>query len=1107
MSEVRRTALLSGVAALPRAEGCFLLDGPTAVLKGMLESEDEIRGIVCDAGPLFQSAIDASLDPDVAEALKRNSCTVLRRRTPERRLVEAGRLAAKTEHGAGVAVILNAEVARAVAALERGGEAARPGTILLVVDDPERHRALASLPLLVGLGLAVLEPRNLDTLRLSIQHAARLAQCVAKPVAIIVDEVLLHSRGMLEVAPNREVETLDTAVALRRRRRHGSREDGDILELARPLDLTRTTAMPSPGEREPLGLISTGVASTAVEHLLEELRLTGRVPTAQLQLVHPIDAAPIERMLSRCERVVLLETRPGRLVASILEIAERLRRRGDLVAELTWQHLNDDGSIVLEPSDAARPSILLRKIAHLLKPVRPSLELGADFQLSGAEVPPQDVPPRRGRREHSRLLNMLQRSVVAADRSLRKGDEDHEPLALTINGRKPVGFAGPVRSVEILERHDLLQQIVPMIASHGDRPWVLVISDSANHEELDAARLVRAAVPSDLPDPPTVQHLLFKSESELCSHVMAASRAPAPSILVVRRAAAPGTLRADLEEIDRLGYAQVERFRGAVDVACGVRARDDDVEDRDVESPSEIPANLHVEQDRTQRPGWFQLRIRPLMEVAEVLRSRPPLPLTPVEGERELPTPSLAHATHGAWRVHVAGTRGGEEGAAASAIVLAGVSMGFDVRSVTNPELVGAGRRAWTQVLFTRSLASQRPAARTAGIPYGEADLLLGVDPIESLRALGDDRRLRVASSARTAFVVNTEPLSDQREGSDGSVAATIDALAVELGRGTTDVRPLGSIVERQFGTDRLLDMVLLGVAFQRGLIPVSTQAITAGVGVVEERGFGRSLEAFEFGRQLVAGARRSRASEPVRTPQSVLREVVLERRFSRGSREALRLRDRLQLALDRMPGLTETEAGRTAAIDFLLATAALVRWGNRRVVDVFVETVEETYRRDRGDTGREMTRAIVLVLGEAFLMRDLPYAAAVALSIDHRRRVRRRLGVRTGRGDAFDIAYIVRADLHAFARRIRMQLPAREWLLRVVVGVGRAMPVSIRGRTIDRQRLACVQGGVARAISESGDPVRYRAWCTAFRRLQASVEDGTFHSLTLSEVEEALST
>ena len=111
------------------------------------------------------------------------------------------------------------------------------------------------------------------------------------------------------------------------------------------------------------------------------------------------------------------------------------------------------------------------------------------------------------------------------------------------------------------------------------------------------------------------------------------------------------------------------------------------MEDRNVVSPSEIQGHLEIERDRGKRTGWFQLRVRPLVEFAEVLRNRPPLPLIPVDANRDLPAPTLIHATNGEWRAHVAGTRGAAEGAAACSIILAGVEMGFDVRSLNSPEL------------------------------------------------------------------------------------------------------------------------------------------------------------------------------------------------------------------------------------------------------------------------------------------------------------------------------------------------------------------------------------------------------------------------------------
>ena len=55
------------------------------------------------------------------------------------------------------------------------------------------------------------------------------------------------------------------------RRRRGlprGSDAGDLLRLARRLELNRTYALPSPGERAPLGLIAIGPAYAAAEHLL-----------------------------------------------------------------------------------------------------------------------------------------------------------------------------------------------------------------------------------------------------------------------------------------------------------------------------------------------------------------------------------------------------------------------------------------------------------------------------------------------------------------------------------------------------------------------------------------------------------------------------------------------------------------------------------------------------------------------------------------------------------------------------------------------------------------------------------------------------------------------
>ena len=156
----------------------------------------------------------------------------------------------------------------------------------------------------------------------------------------------------------------------------------------------------------------------------------------------------------------------------------------------------------------------------------------------------------------------------------------------------------------------------------------------------------------------------------------------------------------------------------------------------------------------------------------------------------------------------------------------------------------------------------------------------------------------------------------------------------------------------------------------------------------------------------------------------------------------------------------------------------------------------------DRGDTGRELTRSVILPLAEALLMRDIFYSASVAVGLDHRRKLRRRLGVRTGRGDEMEIVYLLQADLIAFGRRIRSQLPARAWLLRAIAGLGRVVPPRVRGTAAGRRRRALLLEAIQSALEESRDASRYRYWCEHFQRLHEHAVDGTFHTLVAADVE-----
>ncbi len=1097
MIDARRRCPIVDADLFDRAEGRAVVDAAAAILKGALECEVDCAGLVVPPVGLFDRLLAIREDQELAPVLQRHRFTFTSRWTPERRLVEAGRLA---ERGAAIAVIETRDVPRAAAAIARGGDARRRGLVIIAIDEPE---AMPQVPVrrhFTDLDIPVIEPGGLDGLRKAVEHAALLADASSGPAAIVVDESILRTSGVLELRPDRVVPTRDTAAALRRRRAPRPGVDADLDRLVRRLELDQSVAMPSPGEREVLGIVATGVAATTVRHLLEELRLTGRVPSVFVRLVHPVQTAPIERLLARCRTVVVIESRPGLIAPVVLDVAESIRARGEAVAEIGWRRLPGDGGGTFEIGEASRPSRLARRLHPLLRELRPNLDL--TDRLARREA--TDLPNLAGRtpRGGRGLLQIARRATIAADRILRRGGDDLEPRALAINGRSPAGFKGGVRDVEIIERRRLLEEALPVLASRDGRlPWILLLVDEGWVDGLDASRILEATVPVAGDATPRVVPIEARDDAVLRDAIVEAARADRPVVFVVRRRErARGT---DVEEIDRLGYAPIIRVRSRIDDACGVRNVEEPRVDPSLPRPEDVSTVTRLERVRGRLGGRWIVRIARMTEIAEIVRQREPLPAIPVGADVSIPPPAARHRGQGRWRAHVAGVRGTTPGAATSVLVRAGEAMGFDVHVVSGPTIELA---SWSQVLFTRPLRDSGDDTLCPGIPVGEADLVLGVDPLETIRALGADPGLRVADRGRTTLVAQSAVPPDERNPASRDAAARLPSIAaVTCGTGEDRVADVAARVRQQFGQERLLDVVLLGIAFQNGVIPVTAEAMQSAVNAAERGGFGRTAEAFRFGRMLAIERPTERAARPMADPIGRRRrEVLLETRMHRGRDAARWLDDRIDRAMREMPGLLETEPGRRSVDDLLLGLARLFRRGGRPLVDEYLGMLGRIHAKDRGDAGRELTRYAVLLLAEVMLPRDAFSLAIAATGLDHRRRLRRRFAVRRARGDRIERTYVARIDLLGFERHLRIDLPVSPWFLGVVARIGRALPPNWRSDRVSRRRREAVERAIDQAANAADDREAYRMWTARLRDWAAIAADGRLHDLPPARFEAA---
>ena len=1122
---------------LAHHEGWTLYSAAEAVLKGALESD---TGIELIAGPRrgsFVPLLDLAQDEAVSSLLARHGAALLT--TPDaRRAVRLAAQSAASGHDA-FAVVPNDEIDLAMAALhdaasvklDRGGAM---GVIL--EDDPWGSPCTCPRQAARRLDTPCIEPAGVAQLRDSIEHVQRLSRAARLPVTLVVHRWILRSAETLEARPNRVLDPV-AAVVARPRRRARWAEKGDILRVARRLELNRLQSAPNPGELLPVGFIVVGPAADAINHIVHLMRLHGRVPVLQLRMIHPIDDSIVQRMLGRCEEVIVLEPRPGSLQSEILRVAEPMRQRREHVAAITSHDVTDvttDPNRALNPDEALHPSILARKIVPLLHLIRPGLE--PPFV---PDPPPLDPPPPpRGQRLGAGGARALVRQVLAdvdqwlRDRRPTEPRDDSEPTdlvqptTLAIDGNEPEGAVGQrVVTVETWTYRRFLTEGIGSVrqAAWDDRPWMFVVCALDPDDVRDAERLARAAIPSQRSEGVRIE--VADLNDPRLRDVLRAAPAARLSIIILSDGPPPRFDIAGLEEawaeIDHLGYEPRQRIVHSADAACAIR--------RAAESPQPQTAlQSGVSRLRTQvtvgpvprsRRGGvrLRLRVRPLFEAVEVVRDRPPVSAWHNVGHGRLELPRPVHSHEGVWRAHLGGLRGDVPGVAARVLCEAGRIMGYQVRSLYDPTPIGPGRRAWTQVLFTRPHKDKGPLPITGRIPYGEADLLLGLDTDETLRAVDPGGALRVANLDRTYVVANVGPFADEADTSaaGAQAAAVLRAVSRDEPRLLDDI---ATVARSVFHTDRVTDLVLVGAAFQLGLIPLSHEAIDIAVQRIETHGFGRSREAFRFGR-LLAVDRRILARPHLTESDDVdraIRRTRLLLRCGRTTRQGLGGRSRrgggpwsgldveqfatfMKRTLDGMPGLSETDAGRQAQRDLIVALHRCLLWGGPEYARRYADLVTSLYRADRGETGRAMTRYAILPLAEAMLIRDPVYIATVAMSPGHRRRARRWLNVKLARGDRLERRFLTRLELGGFGRRLRLELRTSDWVAWGAAMARHGIPQNWRGTTRERGIRDLVIDVVEQATHTGKGG--YERSCELMQRLHDRAVNDGLRGMAISEL------
>lgn len=399
----------------------------------------------------------------------------------------------------------------------------------------------------------------------------------------------------------------------------------------------------------------------------------------------------------------------------------------------------------------------------------------------------------------------------------------------------------------------------------------------------------------------------------------------------------------------------------------------------------------------------------------------------PVPDIRKLPTPPLAQpGPDGVWRAYVAGIGGMGIGATTALLVRAAMEMGHEVQFCDKKGIAIRGGGVYSHVMITPKFKVLSPVH-----PYGTADLLVGVDLLEAARSVDATYNLRVAAPDRTICVVNSTRHPTTR-GLMGLESWDSEALTASLkNRSKADAywaAEVSPISQAYLGSTLYDNSLLMGVAFQRGLLPVTAKALhralkAAYTGIARSK----NIWAFNIGRDMVANPQNyGQAPLPGLADWMRVREERLAK--AQGKAVAASWREAVEGAWKAWPVAEEAERQHLAQCAYELCF-----YEDLGLAKDYLARVLAVAAIDSASVGWKATRAAARGLYKAIAIKDEVWVSHLLTSPEKYERDAQRLKVDASRGDEVEYLHFNRPRFDLFGKRIEFDIKTRDWMLNLM--------------------------------------------------------------------------
>jgi indolepyruvate ferredoxin oxidoreductase len=845
--------------------------------------------------------------------------------------------------------------------------------------------------------------------------------------------------------------------------------------------------------RFPLGLVASGLTYCYLEHALAEMGLQGRIPILKLGLTYPIDGQIVMELAQTVRSIFVIEEKRGFMETQISEILKNAYQAGAMAQPLpVWGKIFPNNLPGIPELKGLNPSLIIQYLAPVLLEKLadvPGVDLARlrkeQVILDATAKVEADLPARTPtfcpgcpHRDSSSVLLEVKKDFI--DPAYMKKVHGTKPVDVVFHGEtgcftmlmfepntalmhnySGMGLGGGTGAG--LDPFITNKQVVFLGDSTFFHSGLIAISDSIKNNQ-DITYIIldnkTTAMTGHQPTPGTDQNLMgeitFAQNIERIVQGMADTSAiPVtrvnPSyrdsyrelledtilkngvkiIIADKECGITYNRRLKKEKktiLRRKGYLPEETHVNITPEVCEFCLECTRVTgcpgltiEETLYGPKIVTEMSHCVSDG----ACAKVKACPSFEEVTV-RRRGPSRLVPVlPSFSNLPTPTPV-TFDGSWNIYTAAVGGMGAGVISAILVQAGQREGYRVLFSDKKGLAIRNGGVFGHIVFSKEGGPMSPL-----VPYGKADLILGIDLLEAARGLDPRGNLRVAHPDRTRAVVNTanNPTVLMLMGRDKLANSDYEAILKR------QVRPDGyygmdfsMISQHYFGSSLFVNMVLLGAAYQRGTLPVSAKSLEWAIGQsVRKEDLKYNLNAFQAGRQLVVNPHVFDVPRRLYTYSTMLEEKTRFLADLYGRVTAQRYRYMVEEAVFQLAINDATH------MHLAVRAYDLICYDNLAAAQKYIDLVLATAAKDRASWGYQATDAVLKNAFKVTAIKDEVYVAHLLTSPEKQQRDRARFRVDPASGDRLQYKHINRPEFVLFGKTFRWNMTTHDWQLRIM--------------------------------------------------------------------------